>query len=173
MLDQLNPRERMFVFALIALVALGAIFVMGMKIADMRSQITNDVALAREETVRMARLRDAISAMPSPQSLPDMNQFISQTQSVMEGLKLNAADIRNRQESTSRKEDLLIVELTFNGVSLKDIVKLMHEVEYAGKVHAKVGSLVFRKPLPNREIYDVKVTLEIIKPKTQPAAGTQ
>ncbi len=174
MFDKLNDRERLFiVFGVAIFLLLGLIF-LGKKIGDMRARISEDVAAAREETAKIIRLRDAINNLPSPQSLPDMNQFISQTSQLMEKHSLQAADIRNRTESTARKEEMLIVELTFNGVGLREIIKFLHDVEFGGKVNARVGNLVFRKPLPQREIYDVKISLEIIKPKAatpRPSTG--
>lgn len=165
MLEKLNERERLMLFLLLGVALLAAIFFGGTRVAAVRKKISKDVAKARTQVVQMERLRTAIQSLPTAKSLPDMNRFIEQTTSLMNRHELNASDIRNRMDTSSRTEDVMIVELSFSGAQLHPIMRFLHDVEYGGAINARVGSLIFRKPLPRREIYDVRLSLTIRRPK--------
>ncbi len=167
MLDQLNPRERLFVMAGGFLLGLLIVIFLGYKISQMRGGIAQRVAQERENVLKIGRLKDDINSLPSPQSLPDMNEFISQTNALLEKYKMKPQDLRERTDTSSRTEEMLVNEISLNGVALKDIIGFIHDIEYGKRVNASIGGLIFRKSLPGKEIYDVKITLVIRKPKVR------
>jgi len=167
MLEKLNPRERLFVVSGVgALLSLVLIFV-GVKIYDQRQFIRESVLKERENVQIITRMRDDIRAMPSSGPLPDENEFLSKTQALLDRLKFTPQNIRPHKENVSANEEQLVVELTFSGVALKDALEFLHAVEYSREIPARVASLEFRKPLPQREIYDMRISLVITRPRTQ------
>jgi len=167
MLEKLNPRERLFVFGGGGLLVVMLIVFAGVQISKKRAGIEEDVVRAREDVAKITKLRDDINSLPSPQSLPDMNAFIATTTSLLEKYNLKPQDIRERPDTSSRTEELLVLEISLNAVALKDVISFLHDVEYGRQVNAIVGGLVFRKSLPGREVYDTKITLVIHKPKVR------
>ena len=165
MLEQLNERERIFVLGGVGfLVLIGLLFGM-FYIQELRGRISDDVARSRENVNRIQRLRDDIRSLPSRGSLPDMNRFLSMTETLLTQHQLKPQNIRNRVESKKR-EELMVVDLSFNGVPLTGIMNFIYDIEYGNRIPAcTVGNAIFRKPLPNRDIYDIKISLVISRPK--------
>ncbi len=181
MLEKFDERERLFL-----VIGLGFVLVMVLgfavfKIGDMRARIGEDVATSRNNVNKVQRLRDDIAALPSRGSLPDMNRFLSMTETLLTQHQLKPQNIRNRTEA-KKNEEQMVVDLSFNGVPMVGIMNFLYDIEYGQRIEgARVGSTIFRKPLPNRDIYDIKITLVISRPKAAreprsgpaPAAGAE
>lgn len=165
MLEQLEDRERLFLLGgLTFVVLLGLIFGL-FQIRGMRARIAEDVARSRENVGKIQRLHDDIRSMGSTGALPDMNRFLSMTETLLGQHQLKPQNIRNRVE-TKKTEELMIVDLSFNGVPLRGIMNFIYDIEYGKRIPAcRVGNSIFRKPLPNRDIYDIKISLMISRPK--------
>lgn len=172
MLDKLSQRERLMLIGLLGVGLLGLVFFGGRKVMELRQKISKDVISARERVVKMEKLKNDILSLPSAKSFPDKDNFLAQATSLMTKHGLKATNRRSRVD-TSRTEEIIIVELAFTGTPLQPVIKFLHDVEYGKVVNAQVGGLVFRKPLPKREIYDVKVSLMIRKPKEKKASKTK
>lgn len=165
MLEKMNPRERLMVLGLAGLLGFVALLFLALKIQEQRQSIRESVNTAAANVQRIKRLRDAINAMPSSAPLPDENQFLTQTTALLDRLKLSPQNIRSHKDSPSRDQEQIAVELTFAGIALKDALAFLHAVEFGREVPARVGNLEFRKPLPNREIYDMRIQLVIVRQK--------
>jgi type II secretory pathway component PulM len=165
MLEKLTPRERLLVVAVGGFFILGLLFFLGLKIVEQRDTIHERVVEARDDVQKMKRLRDQIRAMPASAPLPDENEFLSKTTAMLDRLKLQQQSIRSIREPGSAGQEIIKVEIIFNLVSMKDIIALLHAVEFGREVPARVSSLDLRKPLAGREVYEVKIHLAITKPR--------
>ncbi len=165
MLEKLNPRERLFIVGGGGFLLLMLLLFLGVKVKEQRDNIRQSVQEARDDVTHMQRLVADIRSMPAGGPLPDENELQTRTTQVLEGMKLTMQNIRSRKETPSPREEQIIVEITFAGVSLKDIINFLHAVEYSKQIPARVGVLEFRKPLAQREIYDVRLTLVVTRPK--------
>ncbi|MBL8022213.1 MAG: hypothetical protein JNM27_21235 [Leptospirales bacterium] len=165
MLEKMNPRERLMVLGLAGLLGLVALLFLAMKIQEQRESIRDSVNQAAADVQRIKRLRDDIIAMPSSAPLPDENEFLTKTQALLDRLKFTPQNIRSHKDNPSRDQEQIVVELTFAGVALKDAIAFLHAVEFGREVPARIGNFEFRKPLPNREIYDMRIQLVITRQK--------
>ena len=164
MLDKLNPRERLLMTGLGALLVLGLLVLGGSKIREMRAKKSDDVGGFRDMLGQISSIRDTIRELPPAPIPPDKTQLVADASRLAEKHKLKATDIRDREE-TSRRYIVVHVELTFNGVPLKSVLELVHDVEYGKQIAARVSRLVFRRSLPTKEVYDVNLTLSAQKPR--------
>ena len=165
MLEKLNPRERLLIVAFGGTLLLLLLGFIGLKVKEQRDTIRQSVGEARDDVTRMSRLVADIKGMPAGGPLPDENEFLAKTTQLLESMKFTPQNIRSRKENPTRTEEQIIVEMTFAGVSLKDAINFLHAVEYGKQIPARVGVLEFRKPLAQREIYDMRITLVITRPK--------
>ncbi len=168
MLDKLNPRERLLLTGLIALLAVGVLVLGGRKIREMRAKKSEDVGGFRDMLSQITNIRDTIRELPEAPPPPDKTQLVAAASQLAEKHKLKAQDIRDRDETTPRYIQVH-VELTFNGVPLRNVLEFIHDVEYGRQIAARVSRLVFRRSLPTKEVYDVNLTLSAQKPRE--AAG--
>ncbi|MCE9600124.1 MAG: hypothetical protein K8S54_19345 [Spirochaetia bacterium] len=165
MLEKMNPRERLFVLGAAGLVGFAILLFLAIKIQEQRESIRESVHKAADDVQRIKRLREDINAMPGSAPLPDENEFLSKTQALLDRLKFTPQNIRSHKDNPSRDQEQIVVEMTFAGVALKDALAFLHAVEFAREVPARVANLEFRKPLPNREIYDMRIQLVITRQK--------
>ena len=164
MLEKLNPRERLLMTGLLALIAIGLLGLGGSKIRDMRAKKREDVGGFRDMLGQISSIRDTIRELPPAPNPPERTQLVADASRLAEKHKLKATDIRDREE-TSRRFVQVHVELTFNGVPLMSVLELIHDVEYGKQIAARVSRLVFRRSLPTKEVYDVNLTLSAQKPR--------
>ncbi len=164
MLDKLNPRERIMVLVLVGVGLVAGLYFVGKKIGDMRAKITKRVAAARKNARKIERIRDTISRLPRAKALDTKLQLMTKASQLAREHDLKSSDIRDRVEKTRRVERVR-VEMTFNSVPLAKIMKFIHSVEQEKRINARIGSLVFRRSLPSKEVYDVSLSLMIEKPR--------
>lgn len=167
MLEKLNPRERLMVLGMGGLLAAGLVIFGGLKIMEQRESIHERVIEARDDVQKMKRLRDQIRAMPASAPLPDENEFLAKTTAMLDRLKIQQQSIRSIREPASGGQETVKVEIIFNLISMKDVISLLHAVEFGREVPARVSSLDMRKPLAGREVYEVKIHLAITKAKAR------
>lgn len=158
MLDKLTQREKNFVFGAAAIILLALIFILFQFIFNKRSKIRSEAAGITADIQKMIRLEKQIASLPAQQNLPDKNQLKSQIYNALEknGLK---GTIKDREESISRDEMLIIVDIDINGVTLNPVIDFLYDVEYGNLVSADIGKYSFRRPLPDRELYDVNISI--------------
>lgn len=165
MLEKLNPRERIMVVALLGALALAVGFLAVRKISGMRERKSDDVRSYRDMLSTITSIRDTIRELPPAPNPPDKTQLVADASRLAQKHNLKAIDIRDREE-TSRRYVRVHVELTFNGVPLKNVLEMAHDVEYGKQIAARISKLIFRRSLPTKEVYDVNMTLTAQKPRT-------
>jgi len=166
MFEQLNERERMLVMATGALLGLLLVFFLGFSIYRMRQKIAEEVVAARNDLTAIINIRSDIRSLPSGSEIPEMNDFLSRVSTLIKKHNLDARNISEGRESNRRdQEETLTAELQFSGIPLNNIISFLHDVEYGNQIPAgRVKELTFRKPFPNREIYDIRLVLMVKRP---------
>ena len=166
MLDKLNPRERIFVVYGGGILAALLLFYAVTFIISKRFELRDESSRAIQDIQKMSRLETQIASLPPEQNIPDLNQLKSQIFNVLEknGLK---GDISDRTESISKKEELIIVNISINGVQFSPVMDFIYDIEYGQSVKGEIGKLSFNRPLADRELYDVKISVMVKRPRNQ------
>jgi len=166
-LEKMTPRERLLVQGFFVFLLIVALFYMIRMITSRRDQLHEEALLSGQKVEKMLRLERQISSLPPAKEIPDRNQLKAQVFSLLDknGLK---GDIQDGLESVSRTEEILIENISINGTPLHPVVNFLYDIEYGGSINATIGNFQFRKPLPDREIYDVKISVTVRRPKGKP-----
>lgn len=164
MLDKLNQRERLFVIGGGGFLLIAAIFFGGRFVLQKRSGLTGGVDGVRMDLIKLHRLKADMDSLPAANNIPDINSLKAAVFNRLEKNNLQA-DIRERTEPVSRKEEKLVVELNMKGIILKNLLDFIYDIEMNHSIPLHVGKMHLRKPLPDREIYDVNLSLTVSRPK--------
>ena len=173
MFERLNERERLIVVGGGGILLLVVLILASFKIGQMRQDIRDLVAQRRDEVSKMKRIRDDLNALPQADTGWDVTRLLTATTNLLKEHNLEPQEVRDRTESGSRTENVMIVEVSLSGAQLQSVLDFIYDVEYGNKIPARIGTLTFRKPLPNREMYDVKLSLMIRTPKDRPTGAAK
>jgi hypothetical protein len=146
---------------LLAVLALG---LLGHIILDKRADLRKQLTQARRDVKTMVKLRDEIQSMSATGTIPDQNQLLTIVTQALQDRNLNASSIRDGIEKVGRNEEKIVVEINFSGIPLEPLFGLLYDLEYKQTNGITVGDLMIRKPMPGREIYDVKLKVYVLQP---------
>lgn len=164
MLDNLNPRERLFIIGG-GTVLLFVLLFFGFRMILLRRQKIHDDAIqAKARFSRIERMAATIKSLPPADKLPGINELKAEVFSRSERFNLKP-DIKEHVEQPSRDEKLIVLDLNIQGAILKDVIDFLHDIEYKNSIKARVRSINLKRSLPGREIYDVKMSLNAIHPE--------
>ena len=166
MFDKLNAREKLFVLGGGGFLVLAALVFAGRFLFQQRGHLTGGVQDARQQLARLYRIKEDLEKLPAPRNIPNVNALKASVSVRLEKNGLQNSDIRERVERVSKSEERLIVEISIKGAPLKSIIDFLYDVEVSHSVPMSVGKLQIRKPLPEREIYDVNISLAVSRPRT-------
>jgi len=161
MWSKLNQRERMLlmVSSFLVLILL-SVFLFRM-IAKKRSELRLSLERSRSELQTIIRLKDSISSIPNVGTIPNRNQFLTLVTQKLQELKLAPNNIRDREERIGKgNSKMIIIDLSFNGIDLQKLFQFVYEIEYNQK-GIKIKELLIRKPLPGRDIFDVRMSIYV------------
>jgi len=161
MWSKLNQRERMLLMVSSFLVfILLSVFLFRM-IAKKRSELRLSLERSRSELQTIIRLKDSISSIPNVGTIPNRNQFLTLVTQKLQELKLTPNNIRDREERIGKgNSNMIIIDLSFNGIDLQKLFQFVYEIEYNQK-GIKIKELLVRKPLPGRDIFDVRMSIYV------------
>jgi hypothetical protein len=161
MWSKLNQRERMLLMVSSFLVfILLSVFLFRM-IAKKRSELRLSLERSRSELQTIIRLKDSISSIPNVGTIPNRNQFLTLVTQKLQELKLTPNNIRDREERIGKgNSKMIIIDLSFNGIDLQKLFQFVYEIEYNQK-GIKIKELLIRKPLPGRDIFDVRMSIYV------------
>lgn len=159
MWDKLNQRERLLLsFTLVFVFLVGIIF-MGRLISQKRSELKQNIEKTRQELQMLIRLRDNIASIPNISNLPNRNELLTIITQKLQELQITPNNIRDREEKSGNKK-IVIVELSFNGINLQKLFQFIYDIEY-NRNGIKINELLIRKPLPGRDIFDVRMNIYV------------
>lgn len=161
MWSKLNQRERILLMVSSFLVfILLSVFLFRM-IAKKRSELRLSLERSRSELQTIIRLKDSISSIPNVGTIPNRNQFLTLVTQKLQELKLAPNNIRDREERIGKgNSKMIIIDLSFNGIDLQKLFQFVYEIEYNQK-GIKIKELLIRKPLPGRDIFDVRMSIYV------------
>lgn len=168
-MSKLSQRER-----LLLLLAAGFILILGLGwsvqwLVQGSSQRHRELQTARRNVKLLQKLKGDIDSMASfGGNLPDQTRLVAMATQAIQNQKLNATSVRDRVEKVDRNDQKISVEMSFNGISLDPLFKMLHELEY-GQGGLSVGELTIRRALSGRELYDVHLTVYVIAPGQAPS----
>ena len=161
MWSKLNQRERMLLMVSSFLVfILLSVFLFRM-FAKKRSELRLSLERSRSELQTIIRLKDSISSIPNVGTIPNRNQFLTLVTQKLQELNLTPNNIRDREERIGKgNSNMIIIDLSFNGIDLQKLFQFVYEIEYNQK-GIKIKELLIRKPLPGRDIFDVRMSIYV------------
>ncbi|MCS7204427.1 MAG: type II secretion system protein GspM [Leptospiraceae bacterium] len=163
MWNRLSPREKLLlVIVVIILFILGLAFVFQI-IIKKQQEIESSIEKKRKDLQTLVRLKNQISAIPKIPDIPDKNELLTIITQKLQEKQITPNSIRDREEKTGKtKTKTIFVDMSFNGIALPPFWEFLYEIEYQQR-GVKIKELVIRKPLPGRDIFDVRLTLYVEK----------
>jgi hypothetical protein len=161
MWSKLNQRERILLMVASFLVFILLTVFLFRMIAKKRSELRLSLERSRSELQTIIRLKDNISSIPNVGTIPNRNQFLTLVTQKLQELKLTPNNIRDREERIGKgNSNMIIIDLSFNGIDLQKLFQFVYEIEYNQK-GVKIKELLIRKPLPGRDIFDVRMSIYV------------
>jgi hypothetical protein len=161
MWSKLNQRERILLMVASFLVFILLTVFLFRMIAKKRSELRLSLERSRSELQTIIRLKDSISSIPNVGTIPNRNQFLTLVTQKLQELKLTPNNIRDREERIGKgNSNMIIIDLSFNGIDLQKLFQFVYEIEYNQK-GIKIKELLIRKPLPGRDIFDVRMSIYV------------
>ncbi len=163
MLQRLNPRERVLLFLVLILITLLIIFYSFQFFSKKKKEFSEEIQKSRNQLQRLIRIKENIANIPKVPNLPDRNQFLNLVSQKLQELQLTPNSIRDREEKIGKDTyKMIIIDLSFNGISLQKLFQFLYEMEYNQR-GIKVREIMIRKPLPGRDIFDVRLSIYVQK----------
>lgn len=159
MWEKLNQRERFLLSLTLFFLFIVVIVFMIRFISQKRSELKQSIEKSRMELQTLIRLRDNIASIPNISNLPNRNELLTLITQKLQQLQLSPNNIRDREEKSGNKK-IVMVELSFNGINLKKLFEFIYEIEY-NQNGIKINELLIRKPLPGRDIFDVRINIYV------------
>jgi hypothetical protein len=161
MWSKLNQRERILLMVASFLVFILLTVFLFRMIAKKRSELRQNLERSRSELQTIIRLKDSISSIPNVGTIPNRNQLLTLVTQKLQELKLTPNNIRDREERIGKgNSNMIIIDLSFNGIDLQKLFQFVYEIEYNQK-GIKIKELLIRKPLPGRDIFDVRMSIYV------------
>ncbi|MFN3605369.1 MAG: type II secretion system protein GspM [Leptonema sp. (in: bacteria)] len=163
MLGKLNQREKFLLLVSSVFVFLVLVFYTFRFVSKKREEYREEIQKSKKELQTLLRLKDSIANIPKISNIPDKNQFLELVSQKLQELALTPNSIRDREEKIGKDDArMIIIELSFNGISLDKLFRFLYEMEYNQR-GIKVREILIRKPLPGRDIFDVRLSLYVQK----------
>jgi general secretion pathway protein M len=168
MLNQLNERERVFVFAGILIILLMTMYLIISKAFDMRKGLSEQV----NETIAQSTQLDRIivdfnyfKGLKTGGQDEDVSQMYSKLDQIMirYNLKEKVSTMKDSTNTIRKDYNQITIDVSFRSVFLNDIIKLIYDIEKNKQINAKVDYLDFRKPFQDKEAYDVNLKISSFK----------
>jgi general secretion pathway protein M len=168
MFNQLNERERIFVFG-------GALLIIGMLvylIVNGLYSLRKELSDAVGESVSQATQLDMIvndynfyRSLETGGQDEDVSQMYSKLDQILirYGLKEKVLTMKDNQSSVLKEYLQINIEVSFRSVLLNDVIKLIYDIEKNKQINAKVESFNFRKPFQDKDYYDVNLKISSYK----------
>jgi len=161
MWNKLNQRERILLIVASFLVFILLSVFLFRVIAKKRSELKQNLERSRSELQTIIRLKDSISSIPNVGTIPNRNQFLTLVTQKLQELQITPNNIRDREERIGKSNSkMIIIDLSFNGINLQKLFQFIYEIEYNQK-GIKIKELLIRKPLPGRDIFDVRMSIYV------------
>ncbi|GIX40973.1 MAG: hypothetical protein KatS3mg129_0706 [Leptospiraceae bacterium] len=162
MWNKLNQRERFLLVFASAFVLILTIILLFQIISKKRKELRLSIERSRSELQTLIRLKEDISSIPSIRKLPNRNQLLTLVTQKLQELQVTPNNIRDREERIGKgNSKMIIIDLSFNGVNLQKLFQFIYELEY-NQSGVKIKELLIRKPLPGRDIFDVRMSIYVI-----------
>ncbi len=162
MLEKLEPRERLFVIIGGILVIAALVVALGMAVRKARTSLAAEVQEARTGVQRLTELQGQIAGMQAADPLPVETQFVSNITSQLQQYSLNASTFNTLPGQTQQGQTTYGVTMTLRAVRLEDVIKFLHDVEYAQRLPAPVvENIRITRAVSGRELYDVNMTISL------------
>ncbi len=159
MWDKLNQREKILLSFSIVLLSMIALFFLFRFILKKKEELKQNIERSRTELQTLIRLKEDISSIPTNPNTWNRNQLLTLITQKLQELQITPNNIRDREEGSGKgKSKLIFIELSFNGINLYQLFQFIYELEYNQK-GIKIKELVIRKPLPGRDIFDVRMSI--------------
>lgn len=167
-MSKLSQRERLLLLLAAGFLALMALGWGAQWLAQGSSRRHRELQSARRNVKLLQKLKGDIDSMAAfGGSLPDQTRLVTMATTAIQNQKLNATSVRDHAEKVDRNDQKISVEMSFNGIPLDPVFKLLHELEY-GQGGLSVGELTIRRALSGRDVYDVHITVYVIAPGKAP-----
>ena len=163
MLDKLDERERLFVFALLAVVLFSLVFVAFSRIYKYRKRLSDKVARTRSQFVELDKHIKNYNYYSSLKSgrAQQSTEIVAKLEQLLtrHSLKDKVSNMRDSQTLILKRYNKITVDINFRSVNLEDVFKMIYDIEVNKQVNSRVEYLNFRKPFAEKETYDVKLKL--------------
>ncbi len=161
MWSKLNQRERILLVVASSLVFILLTVFLFRIIAKKRSELRLSLERSRSELQTIIRLKDSISSIPNLGTIPNRNQLLTLVTQKLQELQITPNNIRDREERIGKgNSKMILIDLSFNGINLQKLFQFIYEIEYNQK-GIKIKELLIRKPLPGRDIFDVRMSIYV------------
>ncbi|WCL47942.1 hypothetical protein [Leptospira sp. GIMC2001] len=168
MFNQLNERERVFVFAGILLIVVMSLFLVFNKAFELRRELSETVNETMSQATQLDRI---INDYKYYQSLEtggqdeDVNQMYSKLDQILirYNLKEKVSTMKDSSNTIRKEYSQITIDVSFRSVILNDIIKLVYDIEKNKQINAKVDYLDFRKPFQDKEVYDINMKISSFK----------
>lgn len=163
MLEKLNQREKFLVAVALILVFSIFIFIAFRLIKKKKEEIIEETLRLQNELQILQRLKENIASIPKVSDIPDKNQFLNLVSQKLQEMQLTPNNIRDREEKIGKgNSKMILIDLSFNSIPLPKLFQFLYEIEYNQK-GIKVREILIRKPLPGRDIFDVRLSIYVQK----------
>lgn len=164
MLEKLNDRERLFLFAGGVVIAAVLLIVGVTTVLQHRAKLKEDVQQARKELVQIREMTSLIQRLPSGRQAPGQDQMKNELRQLMSNLGLEHSSLNANTVQMDGGQEKIQVDINFNSVKLVDVFKLLYELEVTGQVSARVEELRLQRPFSKKEVYDVRLKVFVQRP---------
>ncbi len=163
MWEKLNQREKILLTLVSIFLFILFLFFIYKFISKRKLELEQNLQKTRRELQTLISLKETINSIPQVPNIPSRNEFLSLITTRLQEHKLNPSNIRDREEQIGKNQNKVIfIELSFNGVLLEQLLPFIHQIENEQK-GIKVKELLIRKPLPGRDIFDIRLSLYVEK----------
>lgn len=161
--EKLGDREKATVIGGLALVLLIAVFAVSNRVIVYRNSLADRVVETRNQFVELDKLAKEYNYYRSLKTgqQESSNELISKVEQLLvkHALKESVSTMRDSTTVILKRYNKITIDISFRSVHLKDIFKMIYDIEVNKAVNTRVEYLNFRKPLAGKEIYDVNLKL--------------
>lgn len=165
MWDKLNQREKLLLILTLFILILLGLTLLIQSLSKKREETRQNLEKARQDLQTLIRLKNQIQSIPGIDDVPGKNELLTLITGKLEEMQLSPNSIRDREETVGKSgAKVVFVDMSFNGISLHKLWKFLYEIEYSRR-GIRIKELVIRKPLPGRDIFDVRLTVFVEQAK--------
>lgn len=163
MLEKLNQREKFLLGITLVFIFSIVVFLAFRLIKKKKEEISEETLKLQNDLQTLQRLKENIASIPKIADIPDKNQFLNLVSQKLQELQLTPNNIRDREEKIGKgNSKMILIDLSFNSIPLPKLFQFLYEIEFNQK-GIKVREILIRKPLPGRDIFDVRLSIYVQK----------